>query len=338
MSWGAVAGAATAVVGGKLLNNGSGGSGGGESASAAAATAQQTQIAKEMWDRYKSVYIPLQDRVIADAETIDNAENQERAAGVAHADVAGAMQRQRQAAVERLRSLGVNPSSDKFIAAHTKLAGMEGALDAGAQNAAREGVKTIGRNMRASLANGGNGIAGQAGTMFGSAAANSRGLAADAFGRYTQNMDRVGQFLSPVVGGVSKWLGSNAGGWIDNAQNAWNNRNMGDPYQGSTAWGDADYPNQGFEMAQADFSGGFYADGGVVRGPRYYADGGEVDGPGNGTSDSIAVAVKGPGGVGRAYLSDGEFVIPASVVKAKGTEFFNKLIETYHTPRRGVRR
>jgi hypothetical protein len=53
------------------------------------------------------------------------------------------------------------------------------------------------------------------------------------------------------------------------------------------------------------------------------ADGGAIGmqrGPGTGTSDSIP-----------ARLSDGEFVIPADVVHAKGTHFFQKLIDKFHT-------
>lgn len=53
----------------------------------------------------------------------------------------------------------------------------------------------------------------------------------------------------------------------------------------------------------------------------FKADGGPVDGPGTGTSDSIP-----------ARLSDGEYVIPADVVRAKGTQFFDKLLDKHHTP------
>ena len=42
---------------------------------------------------------------------------------------------------------------------------------------------------------------------------------------------------------------------------------------------------------------------------------GEVRGPGTGTSDSIP-----------ARLSDGEYIIPAEVVRRKGTDFFDKLL------------
>lgn len=55
--------------------------------------------------------------------------------------------------------------------------------------------------------------------------------------------------------------------------------------------------------------------------------GGMIDGPGTGTSDSIPAVINGQEPI---RVSDGEFIIPADVVKAKGEEFFNKLIEKYH--------
>jgi len=39
-----------------------------------------------------------------------------------------------------------------------------------------------------------------------------------------------------------------------------------------------------------------------------------------------------------AMLSQDEYVIPADVVRAKGEEFFDKLLEKYHTPASQQRR
>lgn len=61
------------------------------------------------------------------------------------------------------------------------------------------------------------------------------------------------------------------------------------------------------------------ADGGMMGGA-LDADGGLTHGPGTTTSDSIP-----------ARLSKGEFVIPADVVAALGTQHFQKLIDKYHT-------
>jgi len=71
----------------------------------------------------------------------------------------------------------------------------------------------------------------------------------------------------------------------------------------------------------------------AVRKSQGYARGGAIDvsgkklvGPGTGTSDSIPAVIDGHK---PAALSSGEFVIPAHVVRAKGTEFFDKLIAQY---------
>lgn len=76
-----------------------------------------------------------------------------------------------------------------------------------------------------------------------------------------------------------------------------------------------------------------FADGGDVPAPAQFATGGaipvagkELVGPGTGTSDSIPAVIDGKR---PAALSSGEFVIPAHVVRAKGTEFFDKLIAQY---------
>lgn len=66
-------------------------------------------------------------------------------------------------------------------------------------------------------------------------------------------------------------------------------------------------------MQQQNFAGGGY----VTPGD-HAAEGGKVVGPGTGTSDSIPIKV-----------SSGEYVIPAHVVKMKGKEFFDSMLEKY---------
>jgi hypothetical protein len=60
------------------------------------------------------------------------------------------------------------------------------------------------------------------------------------------------------------------------------------------------------------------------------ADGGQITGPGTGTSDSVQAVNTSNGEPIR--VSNGEYVVPYSVVKAKGTEFFDKLVDKYHVP------
>lgn len=61
-----------------------------------------------------------------------------------------------------------------------------------------------------------------------------------------------------------------------------------------------------------------YANGGLVTPHTHAKSGGKVAGPGTGTSDSVPIRV-----------SAGEYVIPAHVVRAKGTEFFDKMLASY---------
>lgn len=60
------------------------------------------------------------------------------------------------------------------------------------------------------------------------------------------------------------------------------------------------------------------ADGGYVTAGEHAADGGPIAGAGTGRSDSIPIRV-----------SNGEYVIPAHVVKMKGKEFFDGMLEKY---------
>lgn len=67
--------------------------------------------------------------------------------------------------------------------------------------------------------------------------------------------------------------------------------------------------------------GGAGVSAGVGVGDTAYNNGGKIAGPGTGTSDSIP-----------AMLSDGEYVIPADVVRRYGTKFFDQMIASAHTP------
>lgn len=79
-------------------------------------------------------------------------------------------------------------------------------------------------------------------------------------------------------------------------------------------------------------AGAASANGGVDGGaPGDFADGGLVKGPGTGTSDSIRVKSRQPGGPDIHY-SDGEFVIPKDVVDALGADHFQRMIDIFHTP------
>jgi hypothetical protein len=56
-------------------------------------------------------------------------------------------------------------------------------------------------------------------------------------------------------------------------------------------------------------------------------DGGMLHGPGTGRSDSIGTVNSSTGQP--VKVANGEYVIPAHVVKAKGREFFDNLLRRY---------
>lgn len=73
------------------------------------------------------------------------------------------------------------------------------------------------------------------------------------------------------------------------------------------------------DAASAGVGGGGFNNGGLIRGS------------GTGTSDSIKVKSREPGGKDIHY-SDGEYVIPADVVNMLGAQHFDALIDAFHTP------
>lgn len=68
---------------------------------------------------------------------------------------------------------------------------------------------------------------------------------------------------------------------------------------------------------------------GMGAGPQQVGPG-TLKGPGTGTSDSIKAVNMATGG--EVKVSTGEYIIPKSVVDAKGKDFFDGLIRKYHTP------
>lgn len=94
------------------------------------------------------------------------------------------------------------------------------------------------------------------------------------------------------------------------------------------------YNNNGYNVQM-------YKDGGEVQPPQAQPlsrhSGGMVDGPGG--VDNVPASIQSSDGqMYDARLSDGEYVIPVDVVRAKGTDFFDALIEKHHNKNNSMRR
>lgn len=123
------------------------------------ATRQQTQIADEAYDDYKTTYRPLERQIVAESQSYDTPERRAAESAKAGADVQTQIDAQRAATMREMQRAGVNPASGKVMA-------MQGTMDlgaakakAGAANTAERQIETIGAAKRSDAANLGRNIA-----------------------------------------------------------------------------------------------------------------------------------------------------------------------------------
>lgn len=125
------------------------------------------QWATEDRARDIEVFRPMQDRFIREAQTFDTPGRQQAAVRQATADVRGEFARADEEETRRLTALGVNPRSGAYIAGARSRSITRGLALAGAQNAARDGVRDRARALRGEAINMGSGLAVNPGTAFG---------------------------------------------------------------------------------------------------------------------------------------------------------------------------
>lgn len=146
---------------------------------------QANTWAREDRNRYKSVFQPMEDQYVQDAQNWDSAERQDKMASEAKADVLTNAAQQRQASQRSMSAMGVSPTSGRFAGVDRAGEMQTGLAAAGAQNTARNTVRNQGMGMRADAINMGKGLPSQAagsaglGLTAGSSALNSN-LAANA--------------------------------------------------------------------------------------------------------------------------------------------------------------
>jgi len=192
---------------------------------AADATNLQSQIAREQWDRYKTMYAPLEEGMVKEAQNYDSPENYAKAAGDASATVSGQFSKAR----DRLsRTPGLDPSTPGAQASMAGLDLAQAATDATQQNAARQKVKDTAYARKTDAISLGKGLPASASSALATASQNSLSqarygneLGMNQAGAIGRAVDRV--FSSPTV---SNWLG-NAQVRSDAAANLQNNGGFG---------------------------------------------------------------------------------------------------------------
>lgn len=276
---------------------------------------KQQQFADEQNAYYNSTFKPLEQQMVRDAQNYDSQSNIDRRAGIAGANVEQAYSGAQQQNARDLSRYGLNPNSSAFAQTNERLMRDSALAKAGAQTGAAFDTMDKAIALRAGAANFGRNMPNTAATYYGNANAaggQAMGASQSAMAGMTGAAGAMGQGFNTSINGYNS--------------------------AGNLAIGDFQTRMQGYQANQSGL-GGMFGGFGTLLGMSktaggasglgiFLADGGEVpkrDG-----------AIRGPGGPVDdkipAMLSDGEYVIPADVVKAKGVEFFDKLKAKYHTP------
>lgn len=259
----------------------------------------------------------LRAQVKADAMGYDSQANIERRAGIAAAAGNQQFSNARDQSLRSLSRYGVNPNSSAFARTNERLTRDQALATAGMQTGAAFDTMDKAIALRAGVNEAASGRSNSAGQFMGIAGNSLSG----AMGAGSQPMADARANAGMVGQGYG--LGMQGYGQAGNLYG----QEFGQRMAGYNA-------QMGAIAGLAGAAGTYF---GLQR-PPGKADGGEIhegDGP-----------VRGPGGPVDdkipAMLSNGEYVIPADVVKAKGMEFFDKLLDRYHTPaaeqRMGLRR
>ncbi len=111
----------------------------------------------DQWDRYNTLFKPIEDRMVSDAANYDTPEAQAKAAAEAKADVMSNASQAQQQNQRQMASMGIDPRSGRFAGVDRGSDLSTALASAGAQNGAREQVKATGMALREGVANFGRG-------------------------------------------------------------------------------------------------------------------------------------------------------------------------------------
>jgi hypothetical protein len=284
----------------------------------------QAAWAKKDRGRYEQLFQPLEDQFIKEAQEYDTAERRGTAAATAVSDVSQSFDAQRRNALQRLEGYGVDPSQTRNAALDVGVRTAQAAASAQAATGARNRVEDVGRAMRGDAVNMGKGLPSQAAAGYGGSAASGYG-----------GVSAANQTTAGGAGAANSALGF-SGQALQGYNQGANIRNSA--FQNSMQnWQAGQDQTMGWINAASGIAGAaMMADGGPAPSEDQYMpmDGGAL--PYNRETGHVAEMGRGDGsGIDDtvpAMVSEGEYVIPADVVAAKGTEFFDKLLERYHTP------
>ena len=316
--------------------------------------------------RYENVAIPIQDQLIADANSYASPERKQQETAAAMALVSGQMEGQRRSAQRNLESFGIDPSATRYAGLDANYRAMTGAAQAAAGTKAGQNVDAVARDLRGQAINMLSGLPQQtnqnygvnlaagnqnSGTTFGltNSAASTTGTAPQYGALESQNLSNATGAINAGTSAVN--AGTAAIGAMNQGYgNYYNNQNAG----GGSGWGSllglaagtaagayfGGPAGAGAGSRLGSWLGGAATGGssgnGGMRFPIANSSGGFDQG---GWGNGVNYAEGGPvpehasptDGAAiddvPARLTAGEFVIPKDTLQWKGEEFFQKLIE-----------
>ena len=188
------------------------------------ATQDETNAwAREDRARTKSVFQPLQDDFIKEANEYASEARQQQAASEAAADVRTAFDTQGQINNRNMARMGINPTSGRYQE-QNRLNGIDAATaSAGAQNTARRQVRDKGLALKADAINMGSGLASSTAAAYGiglNAGNSATGNAVQTNQNWRSNVGIMGQGFGGAMQGYSNQAGI-LNNLYGNQLNAW---------------------------------------------------------------------------------------------------------------------
>lgn len=286
---------------------------------------------RDSYDFYKTNGRPVVQKALEEAQNFDSQSNIDKARGRATADVQQGFENADAQSQTALSRMGINPSSGRFLALQQSMQAQKAAALAGAATGAEDQTRNQAINMRQQASNLAQGFPAQTTADGGLSGGTANSAAANARAGLDSNIAIGQQFMNGAAAGAGIY-GSAASGY-NSAVNGANYQLSNIQRQASNdmaGWGSL--AGMGMQRAMSPSGGGSNYGNISTYSPGYenaqMANGGPVNGPGTGTSDSVPAKNVDTGQPIR--LSNGEYVISADTVRAKGTKFFDDLQAKHH--------
>lgn len=278
-----------------------------------AALARQTANdadARKDRQRYETVFQPLEDQLVADANSYNSEGRREQEAGRAAASVAESFEASRRAAQQNLESYGVDPTSTRYAALDAGSRISQAAATAAAANEARRSVEDTGRSLRSEAL--------QIGQMYPSNIATTSSTSMQAGNQGVNAGVATTGSGADTMGTAPAWQAignSSIGGWGDILNAGYNNQMAQYNANQQSSSGIGSLLGAGLGLLGSSTNAAGAAGLGM-----FLADGGAIP---DDASPSAGAAIDDV----PARLTAGEFVVPKDVLQWKGEEFFQRLIE-----------